>query len=359
MRTRVLSIGAIGAVILVAVVVWLARQRWAQEHEASQAATQAESLTRTRVAMKWSFAGTMAPYFAARTNEIHEKHRLEVQLLESGPGKPNSIQQVLVGDADFGITGAHELAMARSRDQPIVAIAVVFKQSPTCLVSLKKTGISRPEDLKGKTVEMTAGDNSQFEFKAMLRKAGIEESEVRTLIWNWRYEKLLAGDSHATVAYENDQAVTLARAHEVSVLAPRDYGVTPYADVLFTTESLVKESPNWVGRVVFATLESWEWASAHPQEVVSAFTTSDEIRPLALDDATQLAILQKSIEFVRSGAPSVDVGAHIPTIGVQELARWEETIQLIRDYGAADKLPRAEDCYTNRWAEQYGMLAKK
>ena len=356
-RVRQYAVAAtVLALVLVAVFVWLARSRWDRE----QHQRTVEARSEIGLAMKWVFAGTMAPYFAARdSNRIFEDLQLAVELRQGGPGHPTSVQQVLLGDAQFGITGAHELALARAEDQPVISVAVIFKNSPVCLISFEEVGILKPADLRGKTVEMTTGDNAEFEYLAMLQKAGIGPEEVNKVPWPFHYQGLFQQQSHAAVVYENDQAITLANDAEelhkkTQLLCPRKFGVTPYADVLFTTESLVEENPDLVRRVVESMLQSWEWAARNVEATVDSFLSAPEIAPLDLDRATQMAILKRSLQFVR-GSEAADIDEHIPKIGWQELERWEETIELLDKFGTAEKVPAAADCFSNRWVGLHEM----
>ncbi len=333
-----------------------ANSRWEKEQKSSRD----EELAHVKVAMKWSFSGTMSPYFAAQTNGVFENKDLNVELIEGGPGQPNSIQQVLTKKASFGITGAHELSVARSQDQPVVSLAVIFKSSPVCLVTTKDRRITKPVDLIGKTVEMTTGDNAEFEYLSMLHKAGVDPTAVHQVPWQYTYQGLIAGNSDAIIAYENDQPITLQsdfadRGKAIHLIAPRDFGVTPYADVLFTTEDLIASDPELVGRVVETFLGSWEWANTHVDQTVQLFLKVPQIADRGLDANIQIAVLRKSLDFVRGVEQKVTSGEHIPDIGIQESERWQETVDLLKEYGAYEKLPNSEDLFTNRWARQHEM----
>jgi ABC-type nitrate/sulfonate/bicarbonate transport system substrate-binding protein len=310
--------------------------------------------------MKWSFAGTMAPYFAAQGNGIFTENGLNVVLSEGGRARPTSIQQVALGQAAFGITGAHELAEARAQDQPVVSLAVIFKKSPVCLLTTTDRRIVSPGDLVGRTVEMTTGDNAEFEYLAMLRLAGVAPETVNQVPWQYTYQGLLAGTSDAVVAYENDQPIVLQaefaeKGKTLSLLCPREYGVTPYADVLFTTEDLIQRDPALVGRVVDAFLEAWEWANVHVERTAKYFAESPLLRDRGIDPVIQMAVLRKSLDFVRGTEGGVEMGGHISLIGLHERERWEETVELLRTYGGVEKLPPPEALFTNRWVQQHEM----
>ena len=144
--------------------------------------------------------------------------------------------------------------MARSKDQPLVAIAVIFRRSPTCIVTLAASGLTKPEDLAGKTIELTSGDNSEFEVLAMLEKAGVKLPQANRPPFRYNYDALKAHRVDGAVAYENDQAISLAQEIPINIIAPAAHGITPYADVLFTTQNVIDSRPEIVARMVEAIL---------------------------------------------------------------------------------------------------------
>jgi len=210
MKKYILTLFTI-AIVLGAIVYFAGSNRRETERKrvASTLKNDADKPVPVKIAMKWFFAGTMAPYFAAKYNGVFRKSGVEVELLPGGPSAP-SIDNVLLGNAEFGITGAHDLAISRAKDQPLVAVAVIFKRSPTCLLTLQESGISSPSQLADKTVELTRGDNSEFEVLAMLAKYNVVLPEKRRPVFKYNYESLQARQVDAAVAYENDQAITEA-----------------------------------------------------------------------------------------------------------------------------------------------------
>jgi NitT/TauT family transport system substrate-binding protein len=338
-------------------VYFLARSRWQQEESAAkQKEEENKEVLAAKVAMKWTFAGTMAPYFAALENGVNKNAAVNIKLLQGGPASP-SIDQVLLGRADFGITGAHDLAVARSKDQPVVSIAVIFRRSPTCIVVLDASGIKEPKDLIGKTIEITKGDNSEFEILAMLEKENINIPAANLPPFRFDYDALISRKVDGAVAYENDQAITLSKVHRIKTISPADHGITPYADVLFTTEDTIKSKPELVARVVDAFLSSWAWTFDNVDECVELFLKNSEIQPLGLDKEIQKLILHKSILFVKGNETAQSGLDPFSELGMQSSDRWQETIDLILKYRSEpfQKSPNPADCFTNRWVKLFQM----
>ena len=70
------------------------------------------------------------------------------------PGGPDfpAVQMVAGGNEQFGVTGADQILIARSKGVPVVALAVIYRRNPFVLFSLPKSGIKTPADWVGKKV---------------------------------------------------------------------------------------------------------------------------------------------------------------------------------------------------------------
>ena len=88
------------------------------------------------VRMKWFFAGTMTGWFAGVEQEFFKKNGIDITINSGGPDN-NAIKLVAAGTDTFGVTGADEVLLARAKGIPIVAIGVLFKESPICFIAKK------------------------------------------------------------------------------------------------------------------------------------------------------------------------------------------------------------------------------
>src|SRR5438128_1611237 len=83
------------------------------------------------VRMKWFFAGTMVPWFAGKEKGFYKDARIDLEIHPGGPDN-NAVKLVAAGTDLFGVAGADEVLLAREKGIPVVAIAVLFKESPIC-----------------------------------------------------------------------------------------------------------------------------------------------------------------------------------------------------------------------------------
>jgi ABC-type nitrate/sulfonate/bicarbonate transport system substrate-binding protein len=90
-----------------------------------------------------------------------------------------------------------------------------------------------------------------------------------------------------------------------------------YADVLFTSEDMVKNHPDLVRRVVKAVIEGWQYALNHPDTAIQDLRAYEP----GIDAAHQLRMLDAAKTFVRPTANW--------KLGTMDMAVWQEMEQAL------------------------------
>ncbi|MDQ1354359.1 MAG: hypothetical protein QG657_4668, partial [Acidobacteriota bacterium] len=228
------------------------------------------NLEKISIRMKWFFAGTMSGWFVAKEDGFFRKYGLDVTINSGGP-QNSSVKLVSAKSDDFGVTGADELLLARDNNMPVVAIAVLFKHSPICFVSKKEKGIKSPKDWIGKKIEVSYGENAEYQYRALLQKFEIKKSEVKEVPYSFNLIPFIEDKVDISPAYAMDQATTLEmRGIKIDKVFANNYGIDPYGDVIITREDILKNRPEVVKKFLAAVLEAHEWAKSHIGESVDA-----------------------------------------------------------------------------------------
>ena len=87
--------------------------------------------------------GTHAMFFVAKEKGYFAKQGIDVTAIRRGTGSPNAMRLVGNGDAEFGFGDLPTLAVARSQDVPVVALAAVNQHSPLAMLALAKQAQAR------------------------------------------------------------------------------------------------------------------------------------------------------------------------------------------------------------------------
>jgi NitT/TauT family transport system substrate-binding protein len=281
-------------------------------------ATRAEEAVTVR--LKWFHQAQFAGFYVAKEKDFYQSAGLNVDIQPGGPDFP-AIQMVTGGNEQFGVTGADQILIARSKGVPVVALAVIFRRNPFVLFSLAKSGIKTPADYVGKNIGVKIGGNEELIYRAVLAKAGIDKAKLNEIPVKFDITPLLAGTVDVWPGYLiNEVLAAKEKGFDVNVVSPPDFGIDLYADTLFTTEKMLSEKPDVVRKFVTATLKGWSGAIAAPEE--AAQITVRYGSKLTYDH--ELAMIKASLPLLQPDAQPV---------GWMDAANWSATQKLLVDGG--------------------------
>jgi len=225
-----------------------------------------EPLRPVRVQLKWAHQFQFAGYYAAIENGYYKNVGLDVSLIEYTPAL-TPIDQLIGGRVDFAVADSGAL-IYRSTGVPLVALAVIFQNSPSILISRADRDIARLEDLKHKKI-MLAGGYLNAELMATLREAGISGDDFELVPAETTLQALIDGHIDAYNGYTTNEPYLLEEKGIPFIrFVPLDYGVDFYGDLLITTETVIAHSPKMVADFRAATLKGWVYALENPEAVV-------------------------------------------------------------------------------------------
>jgi len=222
-------------------------------------AVAAEKVT---IQLKWQHQFQFAGYYAAQDQGYYRDAGLDVTLLEARPGS-DPLQVVMQGQAQYGV-GNSTLLLARSIGQPVVVLASVFQHSgATLLRRLDRDGKPRP--WPGARL-MIAPNNE--ELTVFLKKQGVRMDAIYQIPHSYNFEDLAEGRVDAMSVYSTEAPYVLDRMSlRYTLESPRSHGLDFYGDVLYTTESELREHPARAQALREATLRGWVYAMQHPAEM--------------------------------------------------------------------------------------------
>ncbi len=311
----------------------------------SRTAAAADAVT---VQLDWVVRGNHAMFFVGKEKGIFAKHGIDLSEIRKGTGTPDALRLTANGNADFGFGDFPTLAVARSQAVPVLAIAAVNQHSPLAMLSLAKTAkLAKPSDLKGLTVGIHPAGSTYIFFKAFLAANGLSEKDMTISGVSPPYESyLLLGRVQTVVGYVDAELPELeAKAGgpgSLSIMLGADYGWQAYGSGLFTSEKMINDKPDLVGRFVAAYKEAFEDVVAHPEE--AADITAKAAPGYAGKTDVLLAQLKADIA---STFTSEDTKAH--GLGWMTQVQWEQTLKTLSDQGALKTVPAVESVFTDKF----------
>jgi putative hydroxymethylpyrimidine transport system substrate-binding protein len=119
-----------------------------------------------------------AGIYAAQAGGDFEQAGLDVEIRQP-PDPAAPIKQVAAGRADLAISYEPEVLRARDQGLAVVSVAALVQKPLTSIISLPKAKVSKPADLKGKTVGTAGIDYQDAYLQAILTEAGVNPSSVK------------------------------------------------------------------------------------------------------------------------------------------------------------------------------------
>ncbi|MEU7906832.1 ABC transporter substrate-binding protein [Actinoplanes sp. NPDC049118] len=138
------------------------------------------ALTPIKLQLQWFYQAQFAGYIAAVDRGFYSEQGLNVQLLEGGV---DIVPQTVLaqGKADYAVAWVPKALASREQGAAITDVGQIFARSGTYQVAFKDSGITGPEDFKGKKVG-NWGFGNEFELFAGMTKAGLNPGRDVTLV---------------------------------------------------------------------------------------------------------------------------------------------------------------------------------
>lgn len=323
----------IAIIILILVCLFYLTSRWKASRTYNT-----QPLTKVSVRLKWIDQAQFAGYYYAKEQGLYQSSGLDVELLPGGPDI-SPMQTVISGSSDFGIIGADQIILARSKGVPIVAVAVIYKKSPVAIASLKKSNIQSPSDLKGKTVAIVYGKDEEVIYKALLDKESVPRDLIKEVPLTFDLSQITTGKVDAQIVYEMNEPVLLAqKGFDINLIKPRDYGINLYSDTLFTTEKMIKDHPDTVKKFVNATIKGWEEAFSNQQLATDYVMKTSQ----SLNREQQAKFLELSTPLILADGK----------VGTSNLVEWNSMQNILIKYGAMNSQIDLSKSFTNQFIDQ-------
>jgi len=271
--------------------------------------------------------------YAALMKGFYEEAGLDMTIQPGGP-QVSATQIVSSGKAEFGMTQADNLLLAREQGIPIVAIAATFQKNPQGLIYHADQDISDFPDLNGRTVYVAPGAG-YWEYLKKQYDLNVQEMQYTGSLVNF-----INDPASVTQGYITSEPFSLKQQGiETGILLHADSGYNPYANVLFTTEKIIREQPELVRAFVEASIRGWDYYKDHYEEV-NPFL--QEYNPDLSMEAMEYGATAQ-MDFVYGG-DAAEGG-----VGIMTEERWRTLAEQMMEIGMLEKEVNVNDVFTNEF----------
>jgi ABC-type nitrate/sulfonate/bicarbonate transport system substrate-binding protein len=296
----------------------------------------------TEIVLDWFPNADHAGVYMAERSGAFADEGLDVSL--TVPSDPAAaLKQVGAGRADFAISYAPEVVLARSQGIPVAAVGALVGHPLNSVIVREDRDISRPRELEGKTVGATGLPSDQALLETVVRADGGDPDKVQVQNVGFTLgPAIAAGTVDALIgAYWNIEVPEIEdKGVPVDVFRLEESGVPDYDElVLVTGDDVIAEHPERVAAMV-RSLQAGALAAR------------------ADEDAATDAVLQANPDLDEDLLAS-QVATTVPLLApddeqplAMDLQNWEELAAWMRAEGLLTEPVEVDQAMTTRFLDQ-------
>jgi NitT/TauT family transport system substrate-binding protein len=234
--------------------------------------------------LKWVTQAQFAGYYVAKEKGYYDEENLNVTIKAGGPDIAPE-QVIAGGGADVIVDWMPAALAAREKGLPLVNIAQPFKHSGLMLTCLKESGVTSPDDFKGKTLGVWFFGN-EYPFLSWMSALGLPTTGgadgVEVLKQGFNVDPLLQKQAAciSTMTYNEYGQVLDAgiKPEDLVTFKYEDEGVSTLEDGLYVMEDKLADPAfeDKMVRFVRASMKGWKWAEENPEDAATIVLDNDE-----------------------------------------------------------------------------------
>ena len=255
------------------------------------------------------------------------------------------LSQVGSGDIDFGVSGGDSVISARAAGTPVESVMQFFTSYPVGLVTLAdgSTQLTDPSEIKGLNIGVSQlSGSTYFGLLALLQAANLTTDDVHiTTVGSNELEALSQKRVDAVMTLMSDEpAIAKNMGIQTTGLLVGNY-VNLVSSGLVTSDSMIKDHPEVVQKLVAATAQAMNDALQNPDVAYLATVTRMTTLTTDQDKQTQRDILTDTQKYQQpiEGEP----------IGWLDPQAWTLTEYFLKSVGVLNQDVDPATCYTNQF----------
>ena len=293
--------------------------------------------------LNWTPTADHAPYYYAKAEGWYEQAGIDLTI-ETGRGSGAAAQRVAAGGAQFGIADMATAMLARSRGSKLVAVMVVYANSPQGFYWLKSGGIAGPRDFPGHSIGNPPGDASRVMWPAFAKTVGIDPAGVRfvNVSPQAKMQALRSRSIDITSDFYNEHDLKVRLfGDDLGFLAWRDIGLNPYGNSVIVNEDVLAAKPKLAEAFVRVSQRAFAAAVKDIGPPLRALLGTVS----GLDEANQRDQWRRILELMRD--PTTETVA----LGAFKAERVAADYELLRTYFENVPAMQPEAAFTNRFLD--------
>jgi NitT/TauT family transport system substrate-binding protein len=265
------------------------------------AAAHAQTPVKVKFSLDWIVQGQHAPFLLAQSKGYFKDEGLDVTI-DTGSGSAGTIGRVASGAYDMGFADISSMIeyLGNNPGTPrLQAVYMIHEKNPNALFALKKSGIAKPADLKGKKISGPVFSSTRKTWPLFARATGlkVEDAQWQNVSPEMVEQVVVRGDVEVGSGFPTQIQIYRrlgVKNEDVVTMKYADYGVDLYGNAIFANTAFLEKNPEAVRGVLRAINRAMKDTIADPDGAVKAVM---ERNPL-LDQPDELEKLKLIMEFM-------------------------------------------------------------
>jgi putative hydroxymethylpyrimidine transport system substrate-binding protein len=287
-----------------------------------------------------------AGIYAAQAGGHFEQAGLDVEIRQP-PDPAAPIKQVAAGRVDLAISYEPEVLRARDQGLRVVSVGAIVQEPLTSIISLPEAKITKPPDLRGKTVGTAGIDYQSAYLQTILDEAGVPADSVKERNVGFSLTPaLLTGKVDAVLgAFWNYEGTELKmRGKNPRIIRMEEAGVPTYDElVLVANKDSLERDADKIRAFIGALSRGVRDLEANPDEAIEGLL---EANP-DLDPELQREVVEVTLPLFLApeGKP----------YGWQDPAEWDAFAAWMQENQLLERPPDVSSSFDNRLLPGSGL----
>lgn len=303
----------------------------------------ADAPTRIKFTLDWRFEGPAAPFLLAKAKGYFAAEGVDMEI-DSGSGSAGAVTRVATGAYEMGFADFNALVEydAKTPGSKIQGVYMVYNATPAAVFVLKKSGITKPADLAGKTLAAPIFDAGRKAWPAFAKsnKLAVDAVKWQTVEPALRETLLARGDVDGITGFYFTSLLNLeargVKSDDIVALKYPDFGVELYGNAIIASPKLMAENPKAVAGVLRAFNKALKEVIANPAAAIAYVKERDPLINADLETRRLKLALDSSV--VTPEVKLIGLGAVTPE-------RMQRSIAETAEAYALPKVPTAADLF--------------
>ncbi len=265
------------------------------------AASHAQTPPKVRFTLDWVVQGQHAPFLLAKGKGYFDQEGVDVTV-DVGNGSAGTVQRLASGAYEMGFADLSTLIefMGNNPHLPRAqAVYMVHERNPNALFAQKKSGISKPADLKGKKISGPVFSSTRKTWPLFARATGlkVDDAAWQNVAPDMVEQAMVRGDVQVGSGFPTQLQIYNrlgVKTEDIVTFKYADYGVDLYGNAVLASAKFINENPQVIAAVLRAINRALKETIADPAAAVKYVMQRNPL----LNEADELEKLKLVMEFM-------------------------------------------------------------